>query len=43
MVEDHAVLFVLSVVVALQAAAIVVVLCANLVAGSMLSADDAGN
>ncbi len=43
MVEDHAVLFVLTVVVALQAAAIVVVLCANLVAGSMLSADDTAN
>lgn len=43
MVEDHAVLFVLAVVVALQAAAIVVVLCANLVAGSMLNAEEASN
>ena len=41
MVEDHAVLFVLAVAVALQAAAIVVVLCVNVVAGSMLNADDA--
>jgi hypothetical protein len=41
MFEDHAVLFVLAVVVALQAAAIVVVLSASLVAGSMLNADEA--
>ena len=41
MFEDHAVLFVLAVVVALQAAAIVVVLSASLVAGSMLNTDEA--
>ena len=39
MVEDHSVLFFLTVLVAVQVAAVVVVLCANLLAVSMLKAD----